>query len=329
MWATTPDAELLKTALSENLQDTAVLRKTAERMLRDEKAKQLSESFAVQWLQLRGLAAFEPDPKQFRGADQVLFTDMRRETVMFFQEMIREDRSVLDLLAADFSFVNRRLAKHYDLKPEPKDDNTFERISLVGTNRGGLLTQGSVLAVTSNPTRTSPVKRGKWIMENLLGDAPPPALPDVMPLEQQKLSGSLREQMEQHRRDPNCASCHEVMDQLGFALENYDAVGRWRTKDSGGEVDASGKLPSGEEFRGADELRKLLLSTKKKEFVRCLTEKMLIYALGRGLRYEDQCAVNEITTRLEKNDYRFSELVYGIVESKPFRQRQLPERELK
>ncbi len=323
LWCTTPDADLLQTALKKDLQDEAVLRAEVKRMLSLSKSDQLVENFAVQWLQLRPLATIQPDPVRFVGVDQPLLSDMRRETELFCREIMRRDQSVLQLLSADFTFVNRRLAEHYGLSNKPKDNETFLRVSLVGTERGGLLTQGSILAVTSNPTRTSPVKRGKWILENLLGEPPPPPLPDVMPLEQQELTGSLREKMEQHRRDPSCAQCHDLMDPLGFALENFDAIGRWRTKDSGIDVNASGKLPSGEVFTGAAELRNVLLEKKKDEFVRCVTEKMMIYALGRGLRYEDQCAVNEITRRLEANDYRFSELIFGIVESPPFRKRQL------
>ncbi len=323
LWSTTPDAELLQSALKKDLHNNDVLRAEVNRMLSLSKSDQLVENFAVQWLQLRPLATILPDPARFPGVDQQLLSDMRRETELFCREIMRRDQSILQLLTADFTFVNRRLAEHYGLHDKPNDNETFLRVNLAGTERSGLLTQGSILTVTSNPTRTSPVKRGKWILENLLGEPPPPPLPDVMPLEQQELTGSLRQQMEQHRRDPSCAQCHDLMDPLGFALENFDAVGRWRTKDDGIDVDTSGKLPSGEVFTGAAELRNVLLEKKKKEFVRCVTEKMMIYALGRGLRYEDQCAVNEITRRLEANDYRFSELIFGIVESSPFRKRQL------
>lgn len=323
IWVSAPDEELLKIAYEQDLQVDEALREQTKRLLRDPRAERLAENFAEQWLQLRALSDFTPDLDRFPGAEQELFTDMRRETLMFVAEVIKRDGSVLELLDGEFTYVNRRLANHYGIKASTKDDETFVRVDLKGTNRGGLLTQGSVLSATSNPTRTSPVKRGKWIMENLLGDVPPPALPDVVPLEDQELTGNLREQMEQHRRDPNCASCHEVMDQLGFALENFDAVGKWRTADEWGDVNPEGQLPSGEVFRGAVELRMLLLERKKTQFVRCLTEKMMIYALGRGLQYEDQCAVNEILVRLRENDYRFSELILGIVESKPFRQRQL------
>ncbi len=322
LWSTTPDNELLQTALREDLGKTEVLRATAARMLRSDKCEQLATNFAVQWLQLRGLEGLQPDPELFAGVDAELLRDMRQETSLFFLEIMREDRSLLELLSGDFTFLNSRLARHYGLPVPPGAEENFVRVSLEGTVRGGLLTQGSILAVTSNPNRTSPVKRGKWILENLLGEPPPPAVPEVMPLEQQELTGTLRQQMEQHRTDPACASCHSLMDPLGFSLEHFDAVGRWRDREGDSPVDASAELPSGETFSGAGELRQILLQQKQEKFVRCLTEKMMIYALGRGLRYEDQCAVNEILQRLKDNDFRFSELVLGIVESRPFRQRQ-------
>ncbi len=322
LWSTTPDNELLTTAFQKNLQDSKVLQQEVKRMLQSERANQLISNFAVQWLQLRTLERLQPDDQLFPDVDEQLLADMRQETELFCRELLREDRSILEFVTADFTYVNRRLALHYSLPSAPSEAEGFLRVSLSGTARGGLLTQGSILSATSNPTRTSPVKRGKWILDNLLGEPPPPAPPEVVPLEQQELTGSLKERMEQHRRDPVCASCHELMDPLGYALENFDAVGRWRTEDNGEEIDATGVLPSGEEFSGAAELRTILLDKKKNEFVRCLTEKMLIYALGRGLRYEDQCAVNDIVLRLEQNGYRFSELINGIVESKPFRQRQ-------
>lgn len=322
LWSTTPDDVLLAAAAKQDLQSTAVLRAQVRRMLAADKSEQLVENFAVQWLQLRILQDFQPDPDRFKDVDAELLADMRKETELFCREILRSDRSILELLDADFTYVNGRLAKHYELRGVDEKNSEFQRVSLSGTARGGLLTQASILAVTSNPTRTSPVKRGKWIMENLLGEPPPPAAPDVMPLEQQQLNGTLRQRMEQHRVDPACASCHKLMDPLGFALENFDAVGRWRDRDDGGPIDASGTLPSGESFQGITELKKILTSQKKDKFVRCLTEKMLIYALGRGLRYEDQCAINEIVARLEQNDYRISELVIAIVESAPFRQRQ-------
>ena len=197
----------------------------------------------------------------------------------------------------------------------------FGRVSLAGTERVGLLTHGSVLTVTSNPTRTSPVKRGKWILDNILGEPPPPPPPDVPELAEQdgdQLTGSLRQRMEQHRTNPNCAVCHQRMDSLGFALENFDAVGAWRTLEGKFPIDAVGELPGGEKFSGPKELTKLLLDTKQAAFVRCLTEKMMIYALGRGMEYHDRCAADKITKALAKNDFRFSTLILEIVRSEPF-----------
>ncbi len=323
LWVSAPDAELLKTAYEQDFQKENVLKQQVRRMLSDSKTSRMAENFAEQWLQLRKLADFTPDPARYPDIDQGLLEDMRRETLLFVSDVFQRDGSLLELLDGPFTYLSPRLAKHYGLPATNSAEHSFTRVDLQGTIRGGLLTQGSILASTSNPTRTSPVKRGKWIMENLLGDAPPPALPDVAPLEQQQLTGNLREQMEQHRRDPSCAPCHEVMDQLGYALENFDPVGRWRTKDDWGDIEPIGKLPSGEEFSGASELRQLISERKQTQFIRCLTEKMMIYALGRGLQYEDQCAVNEIVERLKANDFRFSELVLGIVESKPFRNRQI------
>lgn len=323
IWGTTPDPSLLETATQKDLQDLTVLRAEARRLLKSPKAEALVQGFFSQWLQLRALENQSRDPQLFPGVDVLLLSDMQRETQLYCWEILRRDRSVLELLSADFTYVNARLAKHYgDVGAPSEDGSEFVRVALPGTRRGGLLTQGSILTVTSNPSRTSPVRRGRWIMENLLGTPPPPAAPDVMPLESQQLVGTLRQRMEQHRLDPNCAACHQMMDPLGFALENFDAVGRWRDSDNGEPIVASGELPSGEKFTGVQELQTLLLEQKREAFLRCLTQKMLIYALGRGLRYEDQCTVNDIVKRLSANDHRFSELVLGIVESVPFRQRQ-------
>ncbi|MDP1560934.1 MAG: DUF1592 domain-containing protein [Pirellulaceae bacterium] len=323
IWGTTPDPALLETATKKDLQDLTILRAEARRLLKSPKAEALVQGFFSQWLQLRALENQSRDPQLFPGVDLVLLSDMQRETQLFCWDMVRRDRSVLELLSADFTYVNERLAKHYgDVGAAPADGSEFFRVTLPRSRRGGLLTQGSILTVTSNPSRTSPVRRGRWIMENLLGTPPPPAAPDVMPLESQQLVGTLRQRMEQHRLDPNCAACHQMMDPLGFALENFDAVGRWRDSDNGEPIDASGELPTGENFTGVQQLQTILLEQKREAFLRCLTQKMLIYALGRGLRYEDQCTVNDIVKRLSASDHRFSELVLGIVESVPFRQRQ-------
>lgn len=322
LWHAGPDEALLKTAMQQDLQDEAVLQREVLRMMADPRHDRMIGSFVSQWLQLRALERSTPDPVQYPGVDRQLLDDMSEESVLFCREIFRSDRNLLELLSADFTIVNQRLAKHYGLTGIPAGEPGFIQVSLTDSPRRGLLTHGSILTVTSNPNRTSPVKRGRWILENILGEPPPPALPDIMPLEQQELKGTLRQRMEQHRADPSCASCHSVMDPLGFALENFDGVGRWRTEEDGQPIDASGELPSGEVFDGAVGLLEILQQEKKDKFLRCLTEKMLIYALGRGLRYQDQCAVNEIQAQLEASGFRYSALIHGIVQSKPFRQRQ-------
>jgi hypothetical protein len=245
---------------------------------------------------------------------------MRTETELLFETIMAEDRSVLDFLEADYTFVNARLGRHYGLTNVIGE--AFQRVSLRGTPRRGLLAQASILTVTSNPTRTSPVKRGKWVLENLLNAPPPPPPPDVPELKSEKeLKGTLRQRMEQHRDNPACASCHARMDPIGFGLENFDGIGAWRDQDSGWPVDAGGQLAPGEAFSGPAELTNLLLSRKKDQFVRCLATKMLTYALGRGLEYCDQCALDEIVRSMARRENRFSELVIGIVRSTPFQLR--------
>jgi hypothetical protein len=263
---------------------------------------------------------------------------MLKETELFLQAIIREDRSIVDLIDSDFTYMNASLSKFYgvaDTMGNTKDtkkwipggkrmfsDAEWERVTLTDGIRGGILTQAGVLTVTSNLTRTSPVKRGKWVLEQILGEPPPPPPPNVPELEQQKdkLTGTLRQRMEQHRANPACAGCHAKMDQLGFAFENFDAVGAWRTQDEGADIDPSGTLPGGISFRGPAELRKILLADKDK-FARCLAEKMLIFALGRGLEYYDDRAIDRIVATLKKNDYKFSSLCTEIARSDPFRLR--------
>lgn len=335
LWNSTPDNELLRTAHKEDLQDPVVLKKQISRLLSDPKADRFIHDFSEQWLQLRALELSQPDPKLFRIRDPQILEDMSTETQLFFAEFVHNNLPISQLLTAKFSFLNRRLAGHYGLQRQRrktiaklvKNDTQkrifsgFQKIDLRGTVRGGLLTQGSFLTATSNPTRTSPVKRGKWIMENLLGDEPPPPSADVMALEQQQLTGTLRQRMEQHRVNPACASCHQVMDPLGFSLERFDAVGRLRDKDAGLPIDDRGELPSGEKFQGAVQLREMLAKSKKKEFLRTITEKMMIYAIGRGLRYEDQCTINDITRKLQKDD-RIGNLIEQIILSPSFRKKQ-------
>ena len=289
-------------------------------MLADPRALALSANFTGQWLQTRGLSEFAPDPMLFPDFDETLRLAMSRETQLFCRSIQDEDRSILDFLDADYTFVNERLARHYGIPGVHGDD--FRRVSLAGTPRAGVLGQASILAATSNPTRTSPVKRGKWILENILGT--PPATPPsgVEALKEGRAAGSagtLRDQMQRHRSDPNCASCHRRMDPLGFALENFDAIGAWRTTEHGQPIDASGRLPAGNEFRGPDGLR-AVLRTRRDAFARCLAEKMLIYALGRSLDRSDRRAIGRIVDRISQEQYRFSALVLAVVESEPFRE---------
>jgi hypothetical protein len=336
LWGSMPDDELFELARKKAL--TANLDGQVRRMLKDPKAKALVDDFFVQWLQLRRLKTAAPDPKLFPTFNEELRAAMLTETGLFVGEIVRDDRSVLDLIDADFTYLNEPLARHYGIadtqgnavgqkpaRPGGKSilGREFVRVALGGGERGGLLSQASVLTVTSNPTRTSPVKRGKWVLEQILGTPPPPPPPDVPVLPETRqavLSGSLRQRMEQHRANPSCASCHTRMDALGFAFENYNAIGAFRTKDGDFSIDPSGTLPDGRSFKGPAEL-KAILKGKKELFGRCLAEKMLTYALGRGLEAYDRPAVDTITAALARDDYRFSTLVVEIVRSDPFRLR--------
>ena len=332
LWSSMPDQELFDLATKKQL--SANLEAQVKRMLKDPRSKALTENFAMQWLQLRRLKAHTPDPKLFPKADGYLLTSLLKETELFFDAIVREDRSILDLIDADFTFLNERLTWHYGILDtngstwgkkakvpgKPIKGREFVRVQLQsGEVRGGLLTQGSILTVTSNPTRTSPVKRGRWVLEQILGTPPPPAPPDVPELDEKKvLTGSLRQQMEQHRANPACASCHAKMDPLGFAFENFDAVGAYRWKEAEKPIDASGELPDGRKFNGPAELKKILKENKDL-IARNLAEKMLTYALGRGLEYYDKRPVDAIVVATAKNDYRMSTLITEIVKSYPFR----------
>ena len=320
LWSSMPDAELFSLAKQGELHKPEVLEAQAKRMLQDPQAQALVDNFAGQWLQLRDIAKITPDPERFPGFDEDLRAAMLKETQLFFAAVIREDRSVLDFLSADFTFVNGRLAKHYGIDSVKGDE--FERVSLL-KGRRGVLTQASILALTSNPTRTSPVKRGKWILENILGEPPPPPPAGVEELkDEEEVLGTLRERMQQHRSNPSCAVCHKQMDTLGFGLENFDAIGSWRAKDGRFDIDPSGSLPGGKDFQDAGELMQLLAKQKKDAFCRCLAEKMLTYAVGRGLGSYDRCAVRAILERMKANEFRMSALVTGIVLSDPFRARE-------
>ena len=322
LWSSMPDDELFGAAARGELHTEEQLVQQARRMLKDDRVEALVENFAGQWLQLRGLEEVSPSQKQFPTFDNQLREAMLRETELFFRTIVSDNRSILDFLDADYTYVNDRLAKHYGISGVSGPD--FKRVSLEGGRRGGLLGQASILTVTSDPTRTSPVKRGKWILENLF-DAPPPEPPPNVPQlaegDSSQLTGSLREQMERHRADPACASCHKMMDPLGFGLENYNAIGAWRDRDGTIEIDATGELPSGQTFDGPQELRHLLLQ-RQDDFRRCLSEKMLTFALGRGLEYYDACAVERIVNRLQSDDDRFAIVVEEIIKSPAFRQRE-------
>jgi Protein of unknown function (DUF1592)/Protein of unknown function (DUF1588)/Protein of unknown function (DUF1587)/Protein of unknown function (DUF1585)/Protein of unknown function (DUF1595) len=342
LWTTMPDEELFDLAAKKQLH--ANLKPQVVRMLKDTKSYALVENFAVQWLQLRLLKNHAPDSKLFPDFDEPLRNAMAMETEMFFHAIIKEDRSILDLIDSNFTYMNERLARHYGIadtngnrldqkaitKPGTlfarkfgggRKSDEFQRVTFADEERGGLLTHASILTITSNPTRTSPVKRGKWVLEQILGTPPPPPPPNVPELEEKgQLKGTLRERMEQHRKNPSCAGCHNRMDPPGFAFENYNAIGKFRTKDGEFPIDPSGVLPNGQTFKGPKELKQILMG-KKELFSRALTEKMLTYGIGRGIEYYDKSAVDNMVTALAKNDFRFSTLIVEITTSDPFRMR--------
>ena len=319
LWSSMPDAKLFALADANKLNSPEELEQQVQRMLQDPKAQALVENFGGQWLNLRNLDEVAPDPQQFKSFSDELRADMKRETFAFFNAVMSEDRSLLDFLNADFSFVNERLARHYGIEGVTGDK--FRRVSLEGANRAGILTQASILTLTSNPTRTSPVKRGKWIMENILGTPPPdpPAdIPDLAVTQKVAPDLPLRKQLEIHRQDASCAVCHREMDTLGLGFENFDAIGRWRVNSGDQPIDPSGVLPDGAQFASPLELVAILRS-RGNLFVRAIAEKMLIYALGRGLTFYDRCAIDKIVNNVVEQDYRFSVLVTEIVQSEPFR----------
>jgi mono/diheme cytochrome c family protein len=317
LWSTVPDDELITLAAAGKLNQPAVLDQQIKRMLRDPKGRALVDNFASQWLMLRNLKSHQPTPGDFPNWNNELRQSFRTETELFFHSIIKEDRSVLDLIDADYTFVNERLARHYGIPGVY--GSQYRRVKLTDENRRGLLGQGSILTVTSQPDRTSVVLRGKWILENILGTPPPPPPPNVntnLPTDLAEPK-SLRALMEQHRASPTCAGCHRVMDPLGFALENFDGVGEWRVKEKGGVIDASGQLADGSKVDGPISLRKALLR-KPDLFVRVLTEKLMTYALGRGVEYYDEPTIRSIAREAAKQNYRFSSVVLGIVKSPAF-----------
>ena len=304
LWSSIPDDELLVLAVHGQLKDPAVLEQQVRRMLADERSKALVENFAGQWLLLRNMPNVTPDPNIFPEFDENLREAFLRESELFVESVVREDRSVVDLLTANYTFVNERLAQHYQI-PDVYG-NRFRRVTLDDERRGGLLAHGSLLTLTSYPNRTSPVLRGKWVLENLLGTPPPPPPDDVPPLPERGEGGkpaSVRTLLEQHRANPVCAACHAPMDPLGFALENYDAIGGWRSHDASVPIDASDVLPNGTEVDGPAGLRGLLVD-EPEQFVRTVTEKLLAYALGRGVEYYDHPSVRQIARDSAADGYR-------------------------
>jgi hypothetical protein len=324
LWSSIPDDELLDLAERGELSRPGVLEEQVRRMLADERSESLVKNFAGQWLYLRNLESITPDMRLYPDFDDNLRQAMRQETELLFASIIREDRSVLDLVKADYTYLNERLAKHYGI-PHVYGSR-FRRVPLdEASRRGGLLRHASVLTVTSYATRTSPVIRGQWVLKNLLGAPPPPPPESVPPLKDNTVASTLsvRERLEQHRADPACAACHDVIDPPGFALENFDAVGRWRELDSGRPIDASGGLPDGSKFAGPAGLEQALLE-RPELFVRALTEKLMTFALGRGIEYYDGPAIRKIVEAAREDDWSFSRLVVGIVESTPFQMRMSP-----
>ena len=321
IWSSMPDAELYRAAERGTLRRPAVLTAQVRRMLKDPKSSAIVENFGGQWLELRKLESFKPDAERFPEFDEYLRMSMRRETELFFENIVRNDLSLVDFIDAKYSFLNQRLADFYGIAGVTGPE--FRKIQL-GDNpqRGGVLTQASVLAVSSYTTRTSPVLRGKWILENILNAPPPPPPPDVPNLDDSKVgaTASLRQQLEEHRKNTVCASCHARMDPLGFGLENYNAIGAWRTLDGKLPIDASGVLPDGRTFKGPAELKSILVSDRN-SFAEGLTEKLMTYALGRGLERYDRPELKRISKQLTADNHRFSSLVLGIVNSLPFQQR--------
>ncbi|HMB73544.1 MAG TPA: DUF1592 domain-containing protein, partial [Gammaproteobacteria bacterium] len=325
LWSSIPDEELLSVAERGLLSQPAEFERQVDRMLADPKAAAIVDNFAGQWLFLRNLQSARPDINTFPNFDENLRRAMRTETELLFADVLHSDASVLALLDADYTFLNERLAEHYGIR-DIKGSH-FRRVEVGDENRRGLLGHGSILTVTSYPNRTSPVLRGKWILENVLGTpapVPPPNVPALEENEGGRPARSVRERLAEHRENPVCASCHDIMDPLGLGLESFDAIGRWREKEPGGPIDASGQMVDGTTFEGPAQLREILLQHPER-FVGVVTEKLLVYALGRGLQAEDMPTVRSIVAAAQRDEYRFSALVKGIVNSAPFRLRRVAE----
>jgi mono/diheme cytochrome c family protein len=322
LWSSMPDEQLLALAAEGRLKNPTVLVAQAQRMLKDPRARALTDNFGAQWLNLRKINNVTPDQGRFKDFNEPMRVAMRTETELYFNGIVQENRSILEFLDSNYTYLNENLARHYG-NTEIKGPD-FRRVVLKSGRRGGVLTQASILTLTSNPTRTSPVKRGKWVLENILGTPPPPPPPGVAEIPEDKkgeTSGAtLRQKMEKHRENPACASCHQRMDPIGFGLENFDAVGAWRDVDGGAALDVSGELPDGAKFNGPIGLKKYL-STKKTQFTRTFTERLLTYALGRGVESTDRCNLDTMAATVAKEQYKFSSVVAAIVTSEPFRLR--------
>jgi mono/diheme cytochrome c family protein len=322
IWSSIPDDQLLNLAVQGKLQNPAVLERQVKRMLADHRARALGSNFAGQWLYLRNLKSLRPDEDFFPDFDDNLRQALQRETELLFESIVLEDRSVLDLLSADYTFVNERLARHYGMENIYGDQ--FRRVAVRDDFRKGLLGHGSILALNSYANRTSPVTRGKYVLTNILGTPPPEPPPNVPPLDETPGKPlTMRERMEEHRKNPACASCHKLMDPIGLALENFDGIGRWRIADAGVRIDASSTLWDGTHVDGPAGLRQAILN-RPDQFARTATEMLLTYALGRGLEYYDMPVVRAVVKDAARNHYRFSSLVTGIVTSVPFQMRRAP-----
>jgi len=321
LWSSLPDEELLDRAISGKLSDTEVLESQVRRMLADPRSRSLASNFASQWLHLRNLDTITPDLRRYPDFDDNLRQAFRRETEFFVESIVREDRSVLHLLKTDYTFLNERLARHYGIPGI--SGSRFRRVVLDPDHkRGGLLRQGSILTVTSYATRTSPVIRGHWVLDNIIGTPPPPPPPDIPALEKNTVDATLpmRDRLAKHRANPSCAICHDLMDPIGFALENFDAVGRWRTFENGAAIDVQGRLPDGKVLAGVESLENGLLK-RPELFVRTLCEKLLTFALGRGIESTDAPAIRQIVKEARVDEFRFSSIILGITKSVPFQMR--------
>lgn len=324
LWSSIPDDTLLDAASRGELDKPEGIRAQTERMLKDPKAKALARNFTGQWLQLRNLKTIQPDPVRFPDITEALKEDMAAECEMFFANLLEENRPITEFVDARHTFVNDRLAKFYGISLPRLRNAGFRKHEFTDNKRGGVTTMAGVLLVTSNPTRTSPVKRGKFVLDNILGTPPPPAPPGVEELKDDpgaRKAASLRQRMEEHRRNPNCAVCHAKMDSLGFGLENFNAVGQWRTEDEGKPIDSAGELPGGKKFSNPAELRKILME-QPEVFANCLTRKMMTYALGRSLSAKDRCVVDRIVAELKAKGWGLAELVKAVALSEPFTRRE-------